>query len=154
MALEPPVAVPLALQLEDEGHLAAHRIEQLGKRRDAVGGVAEPERLELRKRQRVEPPARLGQPLERIVMKDHDLFVTAELKVAFDREVVRNRGFGGRERVLDPAGGGVMVAAMGDRPGSQPREPGHRAPQTISTIASTSTAVPSGSVPTPIAERA
>ena len=96
----------------------------------------------------------IGQAIERIVVKDEDLPVSAHLDVAFDGEPARNRGLCCLTRVLDDPARGVVQAAVGDWTLGQPGRGVDRVQASISNTASTSASALSGRCATPTVVRA
>ena len=96
----------------------------------------------------------IGQAIERIVVKDEDLPVSAHLDVAFDGEPARNRGLCCLKRVLDDPARGVVQAAVGDWTLGQPGRRVKRPQNEISNTPSTSASAFNGRCATPTVVRA
>src|SRR5262245_46355446 len=156
-AHEPPIAVEPALQFDDQRSPAGHEVAQFAKRDHAVAGRLEGNALELDGGRRVEPSVAFGEAAERIVVVHHGLAVRADLQIAFDAVMPRDRGGECRGRVLDD---GFLIMQPTVRHGSPravraaDRDRPWTARQPTSKMPSTSTAASPGSTATPTVVRA
>src|SRR5262249_7298743 len=153
-AAEPPIAVELALQFDDQRSPARHEVAQFAKRDHAIAGRLEGNALELAGGRRVEPSVAFGEAAKRIVVVHHGLAVRADLQIAFDAVMPRDRGGECRGRVLDD-GFLIMQPTVRHGPCDQPIEIGHGPRrQPTSKLPSTPTAASPGSTATPTVVRA
>ena len=149
-----PVAVEPALELADDRRPAGDGVEKCGEGRRRLVRSLDPNFGDLGRAQGGKRARRVGQAVQRFVMKNNRFAVGAQLDVAFDREAAGDRRLGRPKRIFDHALGFVMQAAMGDRTLDEPGR-GVDWPHTlISKTASTSASALSGRWATPIVVRA
>ncbi len=119
-----PVAVEMALELQQQGRTAGHEIAQFAQRQDAVGRRLEADRLDRGGVHIGKPAAAVGQAAERIVVMHHGLAIGAELQIGLDAVIAGDGRREGRRGVLDRAAGGIMQSAMRNRSRGEPAEIG------------------------------
>ena len=119
-----PSRVQVLLTSSSSGTRPSTRLSRAGERKDAVSAVAQGNAGKRLGAARGDRTCLRREPVERRVVKDDRHVAGGALQIDFDGQALAHGGANRRGAVLDDALGGIVQAAMGDRP-LQPIEFGH-----------------------------